>query len=158
MRPRLTIWIAAALVAVTGCGSDAPVDTSAAVPTDGSPLTITFTDDATCERLAGAGGCDVVMCDLIPAGSTFEETCGRWFQDGITIRDAASPAGQERIVEIGTGVLTRCEVADVIRDGTGLLVLTLVDGAGVRLGGPPDLLRDALVEAGGRCVPAQPGS
>jgi hypothetical protein len=43
---------------------------------------VSYASEQECRDATGAGRCSFVMCDLIPAGKTFEETCGRGFHPG----------------------------------------------------------------------------
>lgn len=58
-----------------------------------------FSDAATCADLTGAGDCGFVMCDFVPEGKTFDETCGPYFQEGLTSSTLDEP-GIDRIIEL----------------------------------------------------------
>ncbi len=52
----------------------------------GAPVIVdappSYASEDECKKSTGASACSFVMCDLIPEGKTFEETCGRGFRPG----------------------------------------------------------------------------
>ncbi len=104
-----------------------------------------FSDAATCADLTGADDCGFVMCDFVPEGKTFEETCGPYFQDGFTISALDEPA----IDTIISGHLISCWNSASVADR--ILEARDPDDNWVRISGPESWLDSVEELIGADC-------
>lgn len=128
------------MAAVPGCSGGTAVEIA------GGPRTVVFSDEDTCTGLLGIGQCGFVMCDLIPEGQTFAETCGPYFQEGVTSSNL-DDAAIDRLLTID---LPLCASAGDIEDVA--MEINLPDGGWLRLSGPPDWLESVRATTGTDCL------
>ncbi len=126
------------MLMLAACGS------TGATEADG-PRTIVFESEAVCADLTVRTRCTVVMCDVIPEGKTFEETCGPYFQEGFT----DPTAGHGEIDRILTVMVPECAVAGEIEDRH--LRISLPAGGWLSISGPSSWLESVRETTGTDC-------
>ena len=127
---RRLVWALAAIsLLAAGCGAAADAQP------DG-PRTVVFGGEDLCTEVIDGGRCDFVMCDLIPEGQTFEETCGPYFQEGLAPTGALSNDDLERILNR----VTECSFAGEIIDNR--MQISPADTDGLTISGPTPWLED----------------
>lgn len=130
--------IVVALFLLAGCSSS-----TASVPV--GPRTVVFADEAVCADLSESTQCTFIMCDLIPEDKTFEESCGPYFQEGVTAPDLDG-ADIDRMLIV---MVPECAFAGDV-DGR-LLVIDLPTGGWLSLSGPSSWLASIHDTTGTDC-------